>query len=120
MTVSKAKLIPYAIAVGVIAFVCFLQTLRHWSGPDGPMAGALRATEELELKTFDWRARRAVERQPPCATNLGFVFIGDDDIKRVAEGMNGELDYRYGLYWPRDVYARLVDELTAQIGRAHV
>ena len=117
MTVSKAKLIPYAIAVGVIAFVCFLQTLRHWSGPDGPMAGALRATEELELKTFDWRARRAVERQPPCATNLGFVFIGDDDIKRVAEGMNGELDYRYGLYWPRDVYARLVDELTAQGAR---
>lgn len=104
---SKAKLIPYAIAAGAIALVCLLQSLRH-----GSTAG--RTLEELEWKTFDWRVRVALKHEPPCATNLGFVSIGDDDIKRVADGSGGQLDYRYGLYWPRDVYGHLVDELKAQ------
>ncbi|MFM8470380.1 MAG: CHASE2 domain-containing protein, partial [Limisphaerales bacterium] len=107
MTVSKAKLIPYAIAIGVIAFVSFLQSLRHWSTHG-------RLLEELEWKSYDLRARSALKHQPPCATNLAFVFIGDNDIKNIADGSGGELDYRYGLYWPRAVYGHLVSELKAQ------
>lgn len=114
MTVSKAKLIPYAIAIGVIAFVGFLQSLRHWSQPGGALDGTKRMMEELEWKTYDWRARSALKHQPPCATNLGFVFISNDDIKNIADGSGGKLDYQYGLYWPRAVYGRLVTELKAQ------
>ncbi len=70
--------------------------------------------EELEWKTYDWRVQSAVKQQPPCATNLGFVRIHDQDISNIAEGFGGELDYQYGLYWPRAVYGRLVTELKAQ------
>ncbi len=114
MTLSKAKLIPYAIAVGVIAFVCFLQSLRHWSERGVLLDGANRAMEEMEWKTYDLRQRAALKHQPECATNLAFVEISDDDIKNIADGSGGELDYRYGLYWPRAVYGRLVTELKAQ------
>ena len=107
MTASKAKLIPYAIAIGVIAFVSFLQSLRHWSESGGVI-------EELEWKTYDLRVRSALKHQPPCATNLGFVRIDDPDIKNIADGSGGDLDYQYGLYWPRAVYAHLVTELKAQ------
>lgn len=110
----KAKLIPYAIALGVIALVSFLQSLRHWERQDGRVGGVERALEELEWKTYDWRARSALKQQPPCATNLGFVRIHDQDISNIAEGFGGELDYQYGLYWPRAVYGRLVTELKAQ------
>jgi len=111
---SKAKFIPYGIAVGVIAFVSFLQSLRHWERQHGRVGDVERALEELEWKTYDWRARSALKQQPPCATNLGFVRIGDQDISNIAEGFGGELDYQYGLYWPRAVYGRLVAELKAQ------
>lgn len=114
MTVSKAKLIPYAIALGVIAFVSFLQSLRHWSERGVFLDGANRAMEEVEWKFYDWRARSALKHQPPCATNLGLVLISDNDIKNIADGSGGELDYRYGLYWPRAVYGHLVSELKAQ------
>ena len=114
VTLSKAKLIPYAIALGVIALVSFLQSLRHWERQDGRVGGVERALEELEWKTYDWRARSALKQQPPCATNLGFVRIHDQDISNIAEGFGGELDYQYGLYWPRAVYGRLVTELKAQ------
>ena len=107
MTQSKAKLVPYVIAAGVVALVGFLQSLRHWSERG-------RILEELEWKTYDWRARGALQHNPPCATNLGFVRIDDQDISNIAEGFGGELDYQYGLYWPRAVYGRLVTELKAQ------
>ena len=107
MTLSKAKLVPYAIALSVIAFVCFLQSLRHWSA-----RGVV--IEELEWKTYDLRVRSALKHRAPCATNLGFVRIDDPDIKNIADGSGGDLDYQYGLYWPRAVYAHLVTELKAQ------
>lgn len=110
MTHSKAKLIPYGIAFGVIALVSVLQSLRHWSTHG-------RLIEEIEWKSYDLRARTAVKHQPPCTTNLGFVYISDNDIKNIADGSGGELDYRYGLYWPRAVYGHLVSELKAQGAR---
>ncbi len=110
MTLSKAKLIPYAIAVGVIAFVGFLQSLRHWS----PYGGSI---ERLEGISYDWRQKEALKRHPPCATNLGFVYIEDDDIRKLEDGMGGALDYQFGLYWPRQVYGRLISELKAEGAR---
>ena len=55
--------------------------------------------------------RFATRFPQPAATNLGFVFIDDASIAAVGRGMLGA---RYGLYWPRHVYGRLVRELSTQ------
>ncbi len=65
----------------------------------------------LEWMTFDWRARQALQQSTPHAPNLGFVFINDETIARV---LGGGLGYKAGLYWPRHVYGRIVQELSAQ------
>jgi len=97
------KRIPFLIAVGVIALVCLVQ----WAH--------FESLEELEARTYDWRVRMATKFSPVVSTNLGFVFISNDSIARVDDG---SLGYRYGLYWPRHIYGRLLRELTAQKARA--
>jgi class 3 adenylate cyclase len=96
--------IPVLIAGGVILLVGLIQW-RHWDFLEG-----------LERMTYDMRARRALQYAPTVATNLGFVFIDDASIAFVRT--NRSLGYRYGLYWPRQVYGRLVEELAAQGARA--
>lgn len=71
--------------------------------------------ERLERLTYDQRVRVALRFPAPVATNLGFVFISDESIAAVK---SGELGFRFGLYWPRQVYGRLVEELAAQGARA--
>jgi class 3 adenylate cyclase/CHASE2 domain-containing sensor protein len=71
--------------------------------------------ERLERMTYDSRVRTSRMLPPPAATNLGFVFISDDSIRAVGDG---SLGFRYGLYWPRHVYGRLLRELSAQEARA--
>lgn len=66
--------------------------------------------ERLEAITYDWRARIALRFPSSSASNLGFVFIDDRSIKEVRNG----LGLGFGLYWPRQVYGRLVNELTRQ------
>jgi class 3 adenylate cyclase/CHASE2 domain-containing sensor protein len=90
---------PVWIAFGVIAFVCLLR----WSEWD--------PIQRLEHMTCDMRVRQALKFPCPVATNLGFVSIDEASIAAVR---NGSLGYRYGLYWPRQVYGRLVEELAAQ------
>lgn len=97
------KRAPVLIAFAVVVAVCALQSLR------------LDPFEQLEWKTFDWRARLAAHFPSPAATNLGFVFISDESIAGLN---NGSLGYRYGLYWPRHVYGRAVRELSAQGAKA--
>ena len=65
--------------------------------------------------TFDLRARAALRFHPVVATNLGFVFIDEDSIRNI---WNGSLGYRFGMLWPRQVYGRLLYELSAQGARA--
>ncbi len=95
---------PVLIAGGVILLVGLTQW-RHWEFLEG-----------LERMTYDMRARQALKHAPAVATNLGFVFIDDASIAFVRT--NRSLGYRYGLYWPRQVYGRLVEELAAQGARA--
>ena len=45
------------------------------------------------------------------ATNLGFVFISNDSIDDLA---SGSLGFTAGLYWPRFVYGRVIEELHMQ------
>lgn len=65
--------------------------------------------------TYDWRTRIALSFPSEVSTNLGFARIDDETIDAVK---SGELGYRFGLYWPRQVYGRLVNELTAQEAKA--
>ena len=60
------------------------------------------------------RLRKANVFPSPLATNLGFVWINEESIKTV---QNRSLGYSFGLYWPRQVYARVVNELAAQGAR---
>ena len=104
MKLKPLKHIPVLIAGGIIVLVGLLQ----W--------GRLDFFEGLERITYDMRARQAIKHTPTVATNLGFVFIDDASIAFVRT--NRSLGYRYGLYWPRSVYGRLVEELAAQGARA--
>jgi class 3 adenylate cyclase/CHASE2 domain-containing sensor protein len=94
------KRIPVLIALGVIVLIGFVQW-RHFAFLDS-----------LERMTYDLRARQALQYAPIVATNLGFVFIDDASIAFVRT--NRSLGYQAGLYWPRHVYGRLVEELAAQ------
>jgi CHASE2 domain-containing sensor protein len=68
--------------------------------------------EQLECKTYDLRVRTARKYPAPVATNLAFVAMADSSIKVIRSGKL--LGRPYGLYWPRHVYGRAVEELSAQ------
>lgn len=99
MKSKRFKLVPGLIALAVILFVCLLRLLR------------LEFFERLECISYDIRARQALHFSPRVATNLGFVYINEDSLRAV---WNGSLGFRFGLYWPRQVYGRVVDELSHQ------
>jgi class 3 adenylate cyclase/CHASE2 domain-containing sensor protein len=94
---------PALLAVAIILCVCVVRLLR------------LDFFERLEGVTYDLRARAALHFLAPVATNLAFVAIQDSSITTV---QSGRLGYRYGLKWPRQVYGRLVEELSAQGAKA--
>jgi class 3 adenylate cyclase/CHASE2 domain-containing sensor protein len=98
------KHVPVLIAGGIIVLVGLTQWWRF------------DVLEGLERTTYDMRARQALKHSPTVATNLGFVFIDDASIAFVRT--NSLLGYSYGLYWPRSVYGRLLEELAAQGARA--
>ena len=99
MKLKPVKRVPALIAFGVIGLVCLLRLLN------------LDFFERMERMTYDMRARQALVFHPNVATNLGFVFIDEDSLRAV---WNRSLGYSYGLLWPRQVYGRLIQELTAQ------
>ncbi len=94
---------PVFIAACVLALVCLVRVLQ----PD--------FLERLERITYDMRARLALRFPSTVATNLGFVFINEESIAAVK---SGELGYHFGLYWPRQVYGRVVQELASQQAKA--
>ena len=99
MKFKPFKRAPVILAVSVLVFVCGVRLLR------------LDFFERLERMTYDLRARAALHFPAPAATNLAFVSMEESSIAAVK---NGKLGYHFGLYWPRQVYGRLVEELSAQ------
>jgi class 3 adenylate cyclase len=93
------KRAPVLLALAVLALVCGLR-----------LAG-LDFFERLERMTYDLRAQTALHFPAPAATNLAFVSIGESSIAAVK---NGSVGFHFGLYWPREVYGRLVAELSDQ------
>ena len=99
MKFKPLKRTPVLLAVLVLVFVCFVRLLH------------LDFFDRLERITYDLRARTALRFPAPDATNLAFVAMEDSSIAAVK---SGALGYKFGLYWPRQVYGRLVEELSAQ------
>jgi len=96
-------LAPVLIAAAVIVLVCAIRFAKF------------DFFDRLERMTYDWRTRQAIRHPPTIATNLGFVAISDESI---AVLNNDSLHFRYGLYWPRHIYGRVLRELTAQGAQA--
>jgi class 3 adenylate cyclase len=93
------KRTPVLLAVLVLALVCSVRQFH------------LDFFDRLERITYDLRVRTALCFPAPAATNLAFVAMEDSGIAAVK---SGALGYKFGLYWPRQVYGRLVEELSAQ------
>jgi class 3 adenylate cyclase/CHASE2 domain-containing sensor protein len=110
---KPVKLAPSLIAGGVIVLFCLLRIL------------PVDLFERIEKITYDWRVRQALRFPAPASTNLAFVYIDDASIDYVRTNHlphpnenEAELGYRFGLYWPREVYGRLVEELSAEHAKA--
>ena len=103
MNLKRLKFGPLLVALLVLAFVC---AVRLWN-PD--------FLDQLECKTYDFRVRAAQRYPAPVATNLAFLSMEDSTIAAVGTNAFG---YRFGLYWPRQVYGRVVEELAAQGAKA--
>lgn len=103
MKFQPLKQAPLLIALGVITVVSLVAVAR------------LDFFERLEHMTYDWRSRLALRFPSSVATNLGFVAIGDQSITALKDGSVG---FRYGLYWPRHVYGRVLRELSTQGAQA--
>jgi class 3 adenylate cyclase/CHASE2 domain-containing sensor protein len=97
------KRAPVVLALMVLALVC---GVRLWN-PD--------FADRLERITYDLRVRAAQKFPAPVATNLAFVSMEDSSITAIRHGLLGQ---PYGLYWPRHVYGRAVEELSAQGAKA--
>jgi adenylate cyclase len=100
----------FFITAPVIFTVCVLQLT--------PRLVRIAGLDRLEWMTYDWRVRTAHrfdEGPANDATNLGLIEISDTTIAAVN---NGSLGFRYGLYWPREVYARALNELSSEGARA--
>ena len=103
MKLRPLKRVPLLLTAAVVGFTVILR-LVHFD-----------FLARIENASYDLRARIALRYQPPVATNLGFVCIDEDTISAVR---NGEFGYNYGLYWPRQVYGRVVEELAVQGAKA--
>ncbi len=100
MKLQRLKRTPFLIAAAVLALVCGLRAL-HFDFP-----------ERLERMTYDFRVRTAQHFPTATATNLAFVSIEESSIAAVKN--SDELGFHFGLYWPRQIYGRVVEELSAQ------
>ncbi|HMJ92074.1 MAG TPA: adenylate/guanylate cyclase domain-containing protein, partial [Candidatus Acidoferrum sp.] len=105
---KSPALVPVLICAGVALLISGFEVLSHFEP-------RFTLFSRVEWMTYDWRVRLAARQSPPAATNLGFVAITDDSIKAL---LNGTLPYKFGLYWPRQVHGRLVDELRQQGAKA--
>ena len=103
MTFKPARHAPVIVAAVVIALVCGLRLLH------------LEFFDRLERMTYDLRAKAALHFPAPAATNLAFVSIEESSIGAV---LNGKVGLHFGLLWPREVYGRLVDELSDEGAKA--
>jgi class 3 adenylate cyclase/CHASE2 domain-containing sensor protein len=90
---------PLWIASAVIVLACCVR----WAEPE--------ILQRLEFFTYDIRARQALKFSAPASDKFGFLYINESTVEAVRDGSVG---FRFGLYWPRQVYGRVLHELTEQ------
>lgn len=103
MKTKRLKLGPVLVAVVALGLVL---AARLWN-PD--------FLGRLERMTYDARVRAARQFPAPVATDLAFVAMQDSSISALRHGLLGQ---PIGLYWPRQVYGRVVEELSAEGSKA--
>ena len=103
MQFKRPKRTPVILALTVLACVCGIRLLN----PD--------FVDQLECKTYNWRVQVAQKFSPPVASNLAFVSMEDSSISAIRYGLLGR---PYGLSWPRHIYGRVIEELSAQGAKA--
>jgi class 3 adenylate cyclase len=101
----SARRAPIAIVAAVAALLCLLQALPHFT----PTFDFL---QRLEWIWYDRHVRQAFNQGARAADNLGFVCLDDDSLKMVSD------NFGYIWPWPRQLYGRLIGELTAQGAKA--
>ena len=120
MNVRLQRWIPAAVAVLGAAFALGTLAMTQWVEGVGTGQGkGLRNTlrkydplQRIELITYDWRARRAADREIVVSPKLGLIAL--DDLS-IAELQDGEiLGVHVGPLWPRYVYGLVLRELRAQ------
>jgi class 3 adenylate cyclase/CHASE2 domain-containing sensor protein len=104
------KWTPVVLTLVVLLVVCTVRVVSD------RLSARRDVFDRLERMTYDLRARAALKFPEPAATNLAFVFMADSSIAAVK--YDKFLGYGYGLYWPRDIYGYLLDELTAEGAKA--
>ncbi|MCI0744086.1 MAG: adenylate/guanylate cyclase domain-containing protein [Verrucomicrobia subdivision 3 bacterium] len=110
MKASPIRSIPVLTALGVVALVLALDILSR-------KVAWLDFLQRVEWITYDWRMRQASKLQYQAGTNFGFVSISDETIEHFSRG-DLATNLQFGLYWPRHVYGRLVQELSMQGAKA--
>jgi class 3 adenylate cyclase/CHASE2 domain-containing sensor protein len=90
---------PVWIALAVIVLVCVAHAIR------------LDLFERVEALAYDMRVRYALRHDAPATNLFAFVYIDEQTLRTVQDGSVG---YRFGLYWPRQVYGRVITELSAE------
>ena len=105
MTLRPVKLLPAAVAAGVVLAACALVSF-----PALPGAGFF---ERLEWITYDGRVRIAAAYPKPAVTNLAAVFIDDTSLRVVNEGL------QFSWPWPRELHGLLARRL-AEAGAKRV
>ena len=88
------------VAACSIAVALFITTFTHLS-PDSFL-------HDLELDSYDWRARQAASWSAPPAPELAAVYLDDNTITNLSS--NHQLDFPY----PRWVHGRVIRELQAR------
>ncbi|HWY29744.1 MAG TPA: CHASE2 domain-containing protein, partial [Candidatus Acidoferrum sp.] len=99
MQFKRPKRAAIILALSVLALICLLRQLNP---------GFL---DELECRTYDWRVKEAHWAFGPTASNLAFVSMEDSSISLIRHKLLGR---PYGLYWPRHIYGRLIEELSTE------
>ncbi len=103
MILRQTSAVNLGLAVGVVGLLVWAAASRpNW-------------VEKVEAITYDGRVKVACRMSAPAATNLGFVDIND---RTIATLKSRTLGGPFGLYWPRQVYGKVVRELQSQGARA--
>lgn len=107
---KSTQLLPLVICFGVIMAVSVVYER-------GRRSERFDFFQRLEWITYDWRVKEAARHDTSVSDKLAFVDISDTTIANFAAGSMGK-DWQFGLYFPRHIYGRLVQELKVQGARA--